>query len=151
MLAVSALCDAVHLSVAWLQVAAPRLVAEDSANNYLPSQSSEGSGATDSPASTPSAAEAELAQGPFLRVSVPAASAELEAQAEAQPQETPHAESQSAPQTQRQETLQADSQSMPHAQAESRSQAFSAAQSTQVSLNLHCFPLPRAAACCEQR
>ena len=65
---------------ACMQMIAPRLLAEDSANNYLPSQSSSASGTTDSPASTPSAEQAELAQGPFLRVSVPASAAELEPQ-----------------------------------------------------------------------
>lgn len=63
-----------------MQTVAPRLVAEDSANNYLPSQSSSASGVTDSPASTPSAEQAELAQGPFLRVSVTAPTAELESE-----------------------------------------------------------------------
>lgn len=72
MLCYAMLCIFKSGNLACLQTVAPRLVAEDSANNYLPSQSSEGSGVTDSPASTPSAAEAELAQGPFLRVSVPA-------------------------------------------------------------------------------
>lgn len=71
---------AVFDCVACAQTVAPRLVAEDSANNYLPSQSSSASGVTDSPASTPSAEQAELAQGPFLRVSVPASTAELEPQ-----------------------------------------------------------------------
>ncbi len=49
---------------------APKLLAEDSANNFLQRSDSEQSSPTESPETTPTAVEAETMQSPFLRVSV---------------------------------------------------------------------------------
>ena len=66
-----------------MQMVAPKLMAEDSANNYLQRSASDESSATESLESTPTAAEAELMQGPFQRASVSAPPQEPDRQAEA--------------------------------------------------------------------
>lgn len=65
-----------------MQMVAPKLMAEDSANNYLQRSASVESSATESLESTPTAAEAELLQGPF-QASVSASPQEPDRQAEA--------------------------------------------------------------------
>ena len=66
-----------------MQVVAPKLMAEDSANNYLQRSASDESSATESLESTPTAAEAEVLQGPFQTASVSALLQEPDRQAEA--------------------------------------------------------------------
>lgn len=53
-----------------MQMVAPKLMAEDSANNYLQHSGSDQISPAESLENTPTAAEAEALQGPFLRISV---------------------------------------------------------------------------------
>ena len=53
-----------------MQMVAPKLMAEDSANNYLQRSGSDQISPAESLENTPTAAEAEALPGPYLRISV---------------------------------------------------------------------------------
>lgn len=53
-----------------MQMVAPKLMAEDSANNYLQGSGADENSPAESLENTPTAAETEALQGPFLRISV---------------------------------------------------------------------------------
>ena len=71
-LAVGEHCGLATLADIWclVQMVAPKLMAEDSANNYLQRSGSEEISPAESLENTPTAAEATALQGPFLRISV---------------------------------------------------------------------------------
>ncbi len=67
-----------------MQMVAPKLMAEDSANNYLQRSGSDQISPAESLENTPTAAEAEALQGPFLRISVSDTAQEPDRQPEPQ-------------------------------------------------------------------
>ena len=78
-----------------LQMIAPKLVAEDSANNFVQSSGSEDSSPAESRSVTPTAAEAALQPGPFLKINVPESSHET-----VEPADQPIQQSQQEPEPQ---------------------------------------------------